>query len=182
MLVMAMSRASPSTRTSPTSSGRSAPRWSRRPRPKPRTVLDGLLSHRSGLQIREDYTDTGGATDHMFGFCPFLGFRFAACLRDIKDRCIYLLPGMTVDLVIQPLVSVVLDTRHVEANWDELIRLAVSIRAGTTSASAMLQRLAAYPRQNGLAIALREVGRLERTLFTLDGSSAVTCTGVRSSA
>jgi hypothetical protein len=29
-------------------------------------------------------------------------------------------------------------------------------------------RLAAFPRQNGLAIALREVGRLERTLFTLD--------------
>lgn len=32
----------------------------------------------------------------------------------------------------------------------------------------MLRRLAAFPRQNGLAIALREVGRLERTLFTLD--------------
>src|SRR5437870_3491281 len=25
-----------------------------------------------------------------------------------------------------------------------------------------------YPRQNGLAIALREIGRLERTFFTLD--------------
>ena len=32
----------------------------------------------------------------------------------------------------------------------------------------MLKRLAAYPRQNGLAVALREAGRLERTLFTLD--------------
>lgn len=27
--------------------------------------------------------------------------------------------------------------------------------------------LGAYPRQNGLAIALREIGRIERTLFTL---------------
>ena len=26
----------------------------------------------------------------------------------------------------------------------------------------------AYPRQNGLALALREIGRIERTLFTLD--------------
>ncbi len=131
-------------------------------------VLDGLLSHRSGLQIREHYTDTGGATDHVFGLCPFLGFRFAPRLRDIKDRRIYLLPGMTVDPAVEPLVGGVLDTRHAEANWDELVRLAVSIRAGTTSASAMLRRLAAYPRQNGLAVALREVGRLERTLFTLD--------------
>ena len=32
----------------------------------------------------------------------------------------------------------------------------------------MLRRLGAYPRQNGLALALREVGRIERTLFTLD--------------
>ena len=32
----------------------------------------------------------------------------------------------------------------------------------------MLRRLAAYPRQNGVAVALREVGRIERTLFTLD--------------
>jgi TnpA family transposase len=46
--------------------------------------------------------------------------------------------------------------------------LATSIHAGTVTASAMLRRLAAFPRQNGLAVALREVGRLERTLFTLD--------------
>ncbi len=32
----------------------------------------------------------------------------------------------------------------------------------------MLERLGSYPRANGLALALREVGRVERTLFTLD--------------
>ena len=32
----------------------------------------------------------------------------------------------------------------------------------------MLKRLGAYPRQNSLALALREIGRIERTLFTLD--------------
>jgi len=32
----------------------------------------------------------------------------------------------------------------------------------------MLRRLGSYPRQNGLALALREVGRIERTLFILD--------------
>ena len=31
-----------------------------------------------------------------------------------------------------------------------------------------MRRLAAYPKQNGLAKTLREVGRLERSLFTLD--------------
>ena len=35
------------------------------------------------------------------------------------------------------------------------------------TASLMLRKLGAYPRQNGLALALRELGRLERSLFTL---------------
>jgi TnpA family transposase len=37
----------------------------------------------------------------------------------------------------------------------------------------MLRKLGAYPRQNGLAIALRELGRIERTLFTLDWLQSV---------
>jgi TnpA family transposase len=43
-----------------------------------------------------------------------------------------------------------------------------SIKTGTVTASVILRKLAAYPRQNGLAHALRELGKLERTLFTLD--------------
>ena len=52
--------------------------------------------------------------------------------------------------------------------WDDLLRLATSVQLGTVPASLMLRRLGSYPRQNGLALALREVGRIERTLFTLD--------------
>jgi len=40
--------------------------------------------------------------------------------------------------------------------------------ARTVAPSALLRRLAAYPRQNALARALREIGCLERTLFILD--------------
>lgn len=49
-----------------------------------------------------------------------------------------------------------------------MLRLTASVRTGTVSASLMLKRLGAYPRQNGLALTLREIGRIERTLFTLD--------------
>ena len=49
-----------------------------------------------------------------------------------------------------------------------MLRVAASIRTGTVSASLMLKRLGAYPRQNGLALALREIGRIERTLYILD--------------
>ncbi|SOS42507.1 TnpA transposase [Pseudomonas syringae] len=46
--------------------------------------------------------------------------------------------------------------------------LAASIKQGTVTASLMLRKLGSYPRQNGLAVALRELGRIERTLFILD--------------
>ena len=42
-------------------------------------VLDGLHhhAHQTDLRIVEHYTDTAGATDHVFGLCHLLGFRFA---------------------------------------------------------------------------------------------------------
>lgn len=54
------------------------------------------------------------------------------------------------------------------AHWDEILRLATSIKTGAVTASLMMSKLGAYPRQNGLANALRELGRLERTLLLLD--------------
>jgi TnpA family transposase len=46
--------------------------------------------------------------------------------------------------------------------------LAASIKQGTVTASLMLRKLRSYPRKNGLAVALRQLGRIERTLFALD--------------
>jgi TnpA family transposase len=131
-------------------------------------VLDGLLYHQTGLQIEEHYTDTGGATDHVFGLCHLFGFRFAPRIRDLKDRRLYLFPGQKPHPMLDPLVGGFADVNHITAHWNDILRLATSIRSGTVTASAILQKLSAYPRQNGLAVALRDIGRVERTLFTLD--------------
>lgn len=58
-----------------------------------------------------------------------------------------------------------LNIKHVRAHWEEILRLAASIKQGTVTASLMLRRLGSYPRLNGLAVALRELGQIERTLF-----------------
>jgi TnpA family transposase len=56
----------------------------------------------------------------------------------------------------------------IRAHWAEILRIIASIRTGTVTASLIMRQLAAHKRQNGVAAALRELGRLERTLFTLD--------------
>ena len=63
--------------------------------------------------------------------------------------------------------------KHIRAHWDEILRLAASIKQGTVTASLMLRKLGSYPRQNGLAVALRKLGRIERTLFILDWLQSV---------
>jgi len=131
-------------------------------------VLDGLMHHESSIDIREHYTDTAGAIDHVFGLCCLLGFRFAPRIRDLADRRLYIVGARTACRALDPLIGGTIDFRVIAENWDELLRLAASIKAGTAAPSAILRRLAAYPRQNALAKALKEIGRLERTLFMLD--------------
>ena len=61
-----------------------------------------------------------------------------------------------------------MSAKLIVAHWPDVLRFTCSVRTGVVSASLMLKRLGAYPRQNGLALALREIGRIERTLRTLD--------------
>ena len=65
-------------------------------------------------------------------------------------------------------ISSALNLKQIRAHWDDILRLATSIKQGTVTASLMLRKLGSYPRQNGLALALRELGRIERTLFLLN--------------
>jgi TnpA family transposase len=136
-------------------------------------VLDGLLYHESDLRIEEHYTDTAGFTDHVFALMHLLGFRFAPRIRDLKDTKLYVPKNGQDHSALQTMIGGTLNMKHVRAHWDEILRLATSIKHGTVTASLMLRKLGSYPRQNGLAVALRELGRIERTLFILDWLQSV---------
>lgn len=131
-------------------------------------VLDGLLHHESDLQIEEHYTDTAGFTDHVFGLMHLLDFRFAPSIRDLADKRLYVPDNQKDYSAIASMIGGTINVKHINSHWNEILRLATSIKQGTVTASLMLRKLGSYPRQNGLAMALRELGRIERTLFTLD--------------
>jgi len=131
-------------------------------------VLDGLLYHESDLQIEEHYTDTAGFTDHVFALMHLLGFRFAPRIRDLSDKRLFI-PGKKSDYSsLATLIGGMLNQKIILDHWNDILRLAASIKQGTVTASLMLRKLGSYPRQNGLAAALRELGKIERTLFALD--------------
>ena len=131
-------------------------------------VLDGLLYHESDLRIEEHYTDTAGFTDHVFALMHLLGFRFAPRIRDLADKRLYIHGDAKPYPTLAGLIGGSINVKHIRAHWDDILRLTASIQQGTVTASLMLRKLGSYPRQNGLAVALRELGRIERTLFALD--------------
>ncbi|MGF2656417.1 Tn3 family transposase [Serratia marcescens] len=132
-------------------------------------VLDGLLYHESDLEITEHYTDTAGFTEHVFALMHLLGFAFAPRIRDLHDKRLFIQGKAERYPGLQSVISTTsLNIKDIETYWDEVLRLAASIKQGTVTASLMMKKLASYPKQNGLAKALREIGRIERTLFMLD--------------
>jgi TnpA family transposase len=126
------------------------------------------MHHDTGLRIGTHYTDTGGASDHVFILCTMLGFRFCPRLRDFPDRRLACIEPVTAYTDLQPILGRRIRADVIREHWDEIVRLVASLKAGTVLPSAMLKRLTAYQRQNQLDLALQELGRIERTLFMLD--------------
>jgi TnpA family transposase len=132
-------------------------------------VLDGLHhhAHQTDLRIAEHYTDTAGATDHVFGLCHLLGYRFAPRIKDLKDRKLYTVEKAGTWPLLAPLIGDTIEAAAILRQWTELMRLKVSIETGAVVPSVILRKLAAAGAGNVLSWALRALGRIERTLFTL---------------
>src|SRR5207244_5659064 len=108
-------------------------------------------------------------TTHVFGLCAALGFRFAPRIRDVLDKRLFTIGRPDQDYgPFNQLLTDRINTRVIEDNWDEVLRLAASIRHGTVSAALIMRKLAAYPRQNQVARALNEIAQLEKTVFILE--------------
>ncbi len=119
--------------------------------------------HESDLHIQEHYTDTGGASDQVFALTALLGFRFAPRLRDALSHRLYLVDEVGEYGSLNTLPFGQINAKLITEQWDEMRRVASSIRHGTVSASLLMRKLAAYPRQNRVARALTEMGKLELT-------------------
>ena len=131
-------------------------------------VIDGLLYHEADMTIATHHTDGGGVSDHVFGLAHLLGFHFAPRIPNLAERRLYAFEPASQWPALAPFIAGRPDDKLIAAHWDDVLRLTASVRTGVVSASLMLKRLGSYPRQNGLALALREIGRIERTLYTLD--------------
>ncbi|MBV8884046.1 MAG: Tn3 family transposase [Chroococcidiopsidaceae cyanobacterium CP_BM_RX_35] len=68
---------------------------------------------------------------------------------------------------IDPLFTDVVDWKLLRTHWQDLMRVALSIKAGKLMPSAILRKLGSNSRKNKLYQAFRELGHVVRTVFLL---------------
>jgi TnpA family transposase len=103
----------------------------------------------------------------LFGAYDLVGLGFSPRIRDLADQRLWRLDDTTAPALVDPLIPNRVNTERIVAHWDDLLRLGASIHEGTVLPSLILTKLQAFPRQNALAGALQEYGRLVKTLFIL---------------
>ncbi|MBW9159124.1 transposase (plasmid) [Clostridium tagluense] len=69
------------------------------------------------------------------------------------------------------LVSGLINTNLIKINYDNVLRLSHSIFEGKVSSALILGNLGSYSRNNTLANALKEMVRIEKTIFILKYAS-----------
>src|SRR5919206_5317570 len=93
--------------------------------------------------------------------------QFAPRLRDLGDQQLDHLTREQRPRHLAPRINATIWQEVILRHWDDLLRLAGSLKLGWVTASLFISKLQAYPQQNVLARALQEYGRLVKTLFIL---------------
>jgi TnpA family transposase len=133
-------------------------------------VLDGLLYHESDLDPQEHYTDTHGYIELNFAAFPMFGKRFCPRTRGLHRQWIYRIDPQKAYGPLATLVSPQKRTLHLDwitAHWDRMGQFFASFAAGQTTASVALKRLLACGPRNHFYRAVRELGRVFKTIFIL---------------
>jgi TnpA family transposase len=97
-------------------------------------------AHQTDLRISEHNTDTAGATDHVFGLCHLIGYRFAPRIKDLKERKLYTIEKPSTWPLLAPLIGDTVEAATILGQWTELMRLKTSIETGAVVPSVIRKR------------------------------------------
>ncbi|CAO3363360.1 Tn3 family transposase, partial [Azospirillum palustre] len=128
-------------------------------------ILDFVTESRSALQPDTLHADTQGQSAPIFGLAYLLGIQLMPRIRNWQDLHFYRPDKATRYQHIDTLFTATVDWELIETLLPDMLRVALSVRAGRIRPSAILRRLGTYSRKNKLYFAFRELGRVVRTIF-----------------
>ena len=131
-------------------------------------VIDGLM-HNDVVKSDIHSTDTHGYSEVIFAATHLLGFQFAPRIKGLGRQRLYAFKNRKHD---EEQGQGLLPNRYIretliEEQWDEILRFIATLRLKVATASQLFRRLNAYSRQHPLYQALKEFGKIPKTLFIL---------------
>ena len=132
-------------------------------------VIDGLL-HNETVKSSLHSGDTHSYTEIIFGLTDILGFNFGPRIKNFKDQQLYGFntPKYYHNLDYKLVPKRKINIQKIKDNWDDILRLSITLKEGKTTASQLLKRFTSYSKQHKLYGALKEYGKIIKTDFLLN--------------
>jgi TnpA family transposase len=130
-------------------------------------LLAVVLEQQTDLQPTQIMTDTGAYSDVVFGLFRLLGYRFSPRLADMGGTRFWRIDPRADYGLLNPISAHQLRLQKVASRWDDMLRLAGSLKLGRVPAAGIMRILQVGDRPTRLAQAIAEFGRIDKTLHTL---------------
>jgi TnpA family transposase len=132
-------------------------------------VIDGLM-YQEVIQSDIHSTDTFGYSEVVFALTHLLGLVFAPRIKNFKEQQLYAFEPRKLykdyGYILLPVKQI--NTAIIEDQWDQILRMVITIKERRTTVTQLLKRLTSYSRKHKLYQALREFGRIIKTRFLLN--------------
>lgn len=130
-------------------------------------LLSVVLEQETELEPTEIMTDTGAYTDVIFGIFWLLGYQFSPRIADIGGARFWRIDPKADYGALNNLAAHKVRMPLIALHWDDLLRLAGSLKLGLVQAAGLIRTLQTSDRPTRLARALEELGRIIKTLYML---------------
>ena len=130
-------------------------------------LLAVVLEQQTELQPIQIMSDTGAYSDVVFGLFRLLGYRFSPRLADIGGTRFWRIDPQADYGELNAIARQRINLQLIAAHWDDLLRLAGSLKLGRVPATGIMRTLQVGDKPTRLAQALAEFGRIDKTLHTL---------------
>jgi TnpA family transposase len=130
-------------------------------------LLAVVLEQETDLSPTEIMSDTAGYTDTIFGIFHLLGYQFSPRIADVGGARFWRIDPRADYGVLDELAAKKVNVRLIAEHWDDLLRLAGSLKLGVVRAAGLTRTLQTNDRPTKLARALQELGRMVKTLYLL---------------
>lgn len=131
-------------------------------------ILEGLLEQQTSLNPTEIMTDTAGASDMVFGLFWLLGYQFSPRLADAGEASFWRLDMQADYGELNEIARHRARTDRIQQHWDDMLRIAGSLKLGTVHASELVRSLLKSERPSTLAQAIIDLGRINKTIYLLN--------------